>query len=57
VKNNIRFNRIKFQKHKLKNVLKQYDEKMSEAKNMKANGYSRIFDCGNLVFEKTLDTI
>ena len=57
MKNNIRFNRIKFQKHKLKNVLKQYDEKMSEAKNMKANGYSRIFDCGNLVFEKTLDTI
>ena len=45
-------NRVKFQKHKLKNILEKYDEKLSEYENMKANGYNRIFDCGNIVFLK-----
>lgn len=47
------FNRIEFQKHKLKNVLEKFDENLSEYENMKNNGYFRIFDCGNLVFVKT----
>ena len=45
--------RIKYQKFKLKNILDVFDENKTEVENMKANGYHRIFDCGNLVFEKT----
>ena len=44
--------RIKYQKHKLKDILEKFDESKSEFENMKMNGYHRIFDCGNLVFEK-----
>jgi hypothetical protein len=44
--------RIKYQKHKLKNLLEAFDENKTEVENMKANGYNRIFDCGNLVYEK-----
>ena len=32
--------------------MKIYDESRAEVENMKANGYSRIFDCGNMVFVK-----
>ena len=45
-----RLSRLQFQKHKLKNVLQNYDEKLSEEKNMRNNGYYRIYDCGNLVY-------
>jgi hypothetical protein len=46
----------KFQKHKLANlhysgVLPHYDENGSETEIMFANGYRRIFDCGNLIYE------
>lgn len=51
-KNGILESRIKYQKHKLKNLLEKFDENLSEVQNMIANGYSRIFDCGNLVFVK-----
>ena len=34
-------------------VLENFDPGKSEVENMKANGYHRIFDCGNMVFEKT----
>jgi hypothetical protein len=44
--------RVKYQKHKLKNLLENFDENKTEVENMKANGYNRIFDCGNMVFEK-----
>ena len=44
--------RVKYQKHKLKNLLENFDESKTEVENMKANGYNRIFDCGNLIFEK-----
>ena len=40
------------QKFKLKNILDVFDESKTEVENMKANGYHRIFDCGNLVFVK-----
>lgn len=46
------FSRIKFQKHKLKNILKTFDKSKSEWENMMENGYNRIFDCGNMVFAK-----
>lgn len=42
--------RVKYQKHNLKNVLSNFDESKSEWENMQDNGYSRIFDCGNLVY-------
>jgi hypothetical protein len=44
--------RIKYQKHKLKNILEIFDNELTEYENMKNNGYNRIYDCGNMVFEK-----
>lgn len=46
------FSRIKFQKHKQKDLLEKFDPEKSESQNMKDNKYRRIFDCGNYVFEK-----
>lgn len=43
--------RVKFQKHKLKNILDVYDENLSESENMFNNDYRKIYDCGNLKFE------
>lgn len=47
-----RYNRVNFQKHKLKSILQNFNESLSEVNNMRNNGYTRIFDCGNLVFVK-----
>lgn len=47
-----RESRLKYQKHKLKNILPIYDETLSESQNMKNNGFLKIWDCGNMVFEK-----
>ena len=47
-----RYSRVKFQKHKLKRLLEKFDPGKSEAENMRDNGYFRVFDCGNMVFEK-----
>ena len=44
------YSRLQFQKHKLKDKLAVFDETKSEWENMKANGYNRIWDCGNKVF-------
>lgn len=46
-----RLNRINFQKHKLKDKLAIFDENLTEYENMITNGYTRIYDCGTLVFE------
>lgn len=46
------FSRVQFQKHKLKDILPVFNESLTEVQNMQANGYSRIFDCGNYVFVK-----
>ena len=51
-KNNIKESRLKYQKHKLKDILEKFDENLSESENMKLNGYNRIYDCGNLVYVK-----
>ena len=48
---NSRLSRIQFQKHKLKNLLESFDPKLTEWQNMQLNGYDRIWDCGNLVYE------
>jgi hypothetical protein len=50
-KSNELLSRVKFQKHKLKDKLNVFDENKTEWENMKYNGYNRIWDCGNYVFE------
>lgn len=47
------FNRISFQKHKLKDKLAIFDPNKTEAENMFDNGYRRIWDCGNGVWKWT----
>jgi len=41
--------RSNYQKHKLKKILKIFDEHLTEYQNMVNNGYLRVFDAGNLV--------
>ena len=43
--------RIKFQKHKLINILENFDSNLTEAENMFNNGYRRIWDAGNYKFK------
>lgn len=43
--------RIKFQKHKLKDILDNFDPAKTEKENMVDNGYVIVYDAGNLVFE------
>ena len=46
-----KYNRYQCQKHKLKNILGEcFDENLTETENMIFNGFSKVFDCGNLVF-------
>ena len=47
------FSRNKFQKHKLSVTLNEFSEKLTEYENMLANGYDRIWDCGNDVYTLT----
>ena len=42
--------RQKFQKHKLKNLLENFDPNLTEKENMINNNYSIYYDCGNKVF-------
>ena len=49
---NILYSRNKFQKHKLKNILQNFDENLTETENMYINGYRKIYDSGNLVYDK-----
>jgi hypothetical protein len=43
--------RIKYQKHKLSEILSVYDENLTEQENMLNNGYKWIYDCGNLKYK------
>jgi len=43
--------RNQWQKHKLKDKLEFYEPTYSEYENMSLNGYHRIWDCGDLVYE------
>ena len=47
-----RIYRYAFSKHKQKSILPKFDNNLTELENMAANGYSWIWDCGNLVFVK-----
>jgi hypothetical protein len=46
-----RINRTNFQKHRLNDKLHIFNEDLTEWENMQMNGYNRIWDCGNHVFE------
>ena len=41
---------MKYQKHKLQNILENFDKDLTEWHNMKNHGYDRIWDCGNDVW-------
>jgi predicted DNA-binding protein YlxM (UPF0122 family) len=47
--------RQQFQKHKLKSILPIFDKSLSEWENMRNNGFDRIWDCGNIVWELQLN--
>jgi hypothetical protein len=47
---NQRKSRINFQKHKLPDILEEFNVDLTEGENMKKNGYSRIWDCGTYAF-------
>lgn len=49
------YSRMQFQKHKLEAKLKNFDASLSEAENMRNNGFVRQYDCGNLIFGITFD--
>jgi len=49
-KDGLLFSRIQFQKHKLSNLLQEYDPNKSEWENMQNNGFDRLWDCGNSIF-------
>lgn len=54
-KGNEILSRYQCQKHKLKEILgDNYNERLSENENMSLNGFYKLYDCGNLVFEKHL---
>lgn len=50
VKNEIVLTRIETQKHKLSNLLENFNQDLSERENMINNGYKKVEDRGNLVF-------
>ena len=50
LKDNKLFNRMKFQKHKLADVLKTFDPCRTEMDNMLDNGYRLLYDAGNLKY-------
>jgi len=45
------YHRYNFAKHKLSGKLQNFDINLTEWQNMKNNNYSRIWDCGQFVFE------
>lgn len=48
-----RESRYKYAKHKLPGLLENFDPALTEVENMRNHGWNRIFDCGQLRFEKT----
>jgi len=50
--NKERKHRFNFRKNVLKDKLEEFDDTLTGLQNMYNNGFNRIFDCGNYVFEK-----
>ena len=58
IKSNSVYNRIQYQKHKLKEKLDKFDPNKTEAENMFMNGFRRIWDAGhNKLLLGTLDSV
>lgn len=53
-KGNDVYHRSSFMKHKLVNKLDAFDPSLTESENMYNNGYRRFWDCGNLIYEKSI---
>jgi len=49
---NQRKHRFAYRKSELPKLLQSYDSNLTEWENMQLNGYDRIWDCGNLKFQK-----
>jgi hypothetical protein len=49
-----KYNRVSFQKHKLKDKLAKFDPEKTEFENMRQNGYHRVWDAGQSVFSLEL---
>ena len=45
-------NRMKFQKHLLEKTSVHFEPTLSESEIMQKSGYSKVWDCGNLIFQK-----
>ena len=54
-KQNIRLSRTQTQKHKLPNIITNYNPNISEKDNMLNNGWSILYDCGTFKFMKGCD--
>ena len=53
VRGNEVYKHYQFKKHKLQNQLNNhFNNKMPENENITLNGFYKIYDCGNLIFEK-----
>jgi hypothetical protein len=50
IEDDILVSRLKYQKHKLPELLKTFDPKLTAWENMQANGFDRIWDCGHSKF-------
>lgn len=50
IKNNIIYTRYQTQKHKLKNILQNYNSILTEEENMKNAGFLKYWNAGNLVY-------
>lgn len=46
-----RYHRYSFRKNVLSKKIKNFDKSKTEVENMKDNGWLRIWDCGNIVYE------
>ena len=55
-KNNVKYSRYMCQKHKLAKLLgDKFNPTLSESDNMKNNQFSKVYDCGNMVFVKNYE--
>lgn len=52
-KKSSRISRYRCQKHVLERLGLEYDPLLSEVENMRANGYHRVYDSGNLIYTLT----
>jgi hypothetical protein len=50
VKGDKRHRREKFMKHKLPDILENFDPNLTERENMEAHGFKRLYDCGSIKY-------